>query len=199
LGLDDRLNAHVARVESQGSLDDWRSEIADRCTTSSYLVFGLAIGFLVPMLQLTRVESKLMSVESGGFHLWARSTRGKTTVQRCVASIFGKGTKEGGGYVRSWKTTMAAMDDTARGHCDLPLILDEMKLLAADPRKAAQLATDTARSQMKPKKRAHLCSLNRLRPMPVNFARSFSALGKSASKHKLVRATPIGLRVKRCG
>jgi hypothetical protein len=144
LGLDDRLNAHIARIESRGSLDDWKREIADCCTTSSYLLFGLAVGFSVPLLQLTRVETELTSVESGGFHFWARSTRGKTTVQRCVASIFGKGTKEGNGYVRSWKTTIAAVEDTARGHCDLPLILDEMKLLAATPNNAAQLATDTA-------------------------------------------------------
>jgi putative DNA primase/helicase len=146
LGLDERADAHVARVKIQGSLDDWKREIADCCTTSSYLVFGLAVGFSVPLLQLTRVESELTSVESGGFHFWVRSTRGKTTLQRCVASIFGKGTKDGGRYVRSWKTTMAAAEDTARGHCDLPLILDEMKLLAANPRKAAQLATDTAYS-----------------------------------------------------
>jgi hypothetical protein len=85
-------------------------------------------------------------VESGGFHFCGPSTKGKTTVQRCVASIFGKGTRDGDGYLRSWKTTMNAIEETALGHCDLPLILDEMKLLNPDKRKAAEAASDVAYS-----------------------------------------------------
>jgi putative DNA primase/helicase len=146
LMLDDTLDAHLARVGNQGSLDDWKTHIADRCATSSYLIFGLAIGFAAPLLQLTAVEGGVTAVESGGFHFWVRSTRGKTTVQRCVASIFGKGTRDGDGYLRSWKTTMTAIEETALGHCDLPLILDEMKLLHPDQSKAAQLASDVAYS-----------------------------------------------------
>jgi putative DNA primase/helicase len=139
LRLDDRLDAHLAQVATEGSLDDWKVNIADRCTASSYLVFGLAIGFAAPLLRLT-------DVDSGGFHFWVRSTRGKTTVQRCAASIFGKGQLGGDGYLRSWKTTSTAMEEAALGHCDLPLILDELKLLDSDKRKAAQLASDAAYS-----------------------------------------------------
>jgi regulator of extracellular matrix RemA (YlzA/DUF370 family) len=153
LMLDDTLDAHLARVGTRGSLDDWKTNIAAHCTTSSYLIFGLSIGFAAPLLQLTAVESavtaaasRLTAVESGGFHFWVRSTRGKTTVQRCVASIYGKGTRDGDGYLRSWKTTMTAIEETALGHCDLPLILDEMKLLSPDQSKAAQLASDVAYS-----------------------------------------------------
>src|ERR1700738_4531752 len=95
--LDDTLDAHLARVGIQGSLDDWKTHIADRCTTSSYLIFGLSIGFAAPLLQLTTAQSvgasRVTAIESGGFHFWVCSTRGKTTVQRCVASIFGKGTR----------------------------------------------------------------------------------------------------------
>jgi len=82
LMLDDSLDAHLARVRNQGSLDDWRVKIAERCKSSSYLVFGLAIGFAAPLLQLTSAESGVTRVESGGFHFWVRSTKGKTTVQR---------------------------------------------------------------------------------------------------------------------
>jgi putative DNA primase/helicase len=100
LMLDVTLDAHLARVGIRGSLDDWKTNIAGRCTTSSYLIFGLSIGFAAPLLQLTAAQSsgtagpsRGTAVESGGFHFWGRSTRGKTTVQRCIASIFGKGTR----------------------------------------------------------------------------------------------------------
>jgi hypothetical protein len=41
---------------------------------------------------------------------------------------------------------MTAIEETALGHCDLPLILDEMKLLNSDQSKAAQQASDVAYS-----------------------------------------------------
>jgi hypothetical protein len=41
---------------------------------------------------------------------------------------------------------MTAIEETALGHCDLPLILDEMKLLNPDKRKAAEAASDVAYS-----------------------------------------------------
>jgi putative DNA primase/helicase len=41
---------------------------------------------------------------------------------------------------------MTAIEETALGHCDLPLILDEMKLLHSNQTKAAQLASDVAYS-----------------------------------------------------
>jgi hypothetical protein len=41
---------------------------------------------------------------------------------------------------------MNAIEETALGHCDLPLILDEMKLLNPDKRKAAEAASDVAYS-----------------------------------------------------
>jgi putative DNA primase/helicase len=57
LMLDDSLDAHLARVGNRGRLDDWKKNVAERCTASSYLIFGLSLGFAAPLLQRTAVES----------------------------------------------------------------------------------------------------------------------------------------------
>jgi putative DNA primase/helicase len=48
--------------------------------------------------------------------------------------------------MRSWQLTAAANEEIAFGHCDLPLVLDELKLLDSDPRNAARRASEVAYS-----------------------------------------------------
>jgi len=129
-----RLGSQIARVERRGDLLDWRDNIAAVATTSSYLVFALSVGFAAPLLEITRVEN-------GGFHFWAPSSKGKSTLQACAATIFGSGEGHGRGYSRDWNITDTAVEELGFGHCDLPLILDELQLLDANPRAAAERAS----------------------------------------------------------
>jgi len=135
--LSEMLGAHLARIGSHGTLGEWKDNIAARCISSSYIVFALCVGFAAPLLQLA-------TVESGGFHFWGDSSTGKSTLQSCVATIYGCGDGHDNGYSRSWKTTDAALEEITLGHCDLPLILDELKLLDSDQKRGAQRASDIA-------------------------------------------------------
>jgi hypothetical protein len=105
------------------------------------LVFALSVGFAAPLLHLSGVENGGSGVENGGFHFWVPSSKGKSTAQACAATIFGSGEGHGKGYSRGWNITDTTVEELCFGHCDLPLILDELKLLDSDPKAAAQRAS----------------------------------------------------------
>jgi putative DNA primase/helicase len=126
---------HTVRTRRKGKLTNWQAKIAAPSRNSSYLTFALCLGFASPLL-------KFVQVENGGFHFWGKSSTGKSTLQAVVASIFGRGTVDDAGYIRTWKATVTAVEQIATGHCDHPLILDELKLLDSDPRKAAEKASE---------------------------------------------------------
>ena len=135
--MGERLGQHLAQTGRCGRLSEWQADVGEPSVRSSYLIFALSTGFAAPLLRLTEIES-------GGFHFWGPSSRGKSTLLRCAASIYGKGESADAGYVRSWRVTCAAADEMSFGHCDLPLILDELKLLDPDPVTAARRACEIA-------------------------------------------------------
>jgi putative DNA primase/helicase len=98
----------------------------------------LCLGFAAPLLRFA-------DIESGGFHFWGPSSRGKSTLQLAAATIFGSGERDGG-YTRKWNATASAVDECALGHSDHLLNLDEMQLLGGGPKIIAQRASETAYS-----------------------------------------------------
>jgi len=138
LVLGDLLGTHVGRFEKVGSLEEWQDEIAAPCAHSSFLVFALCVCFAAPLLQIAEVEG-------GGFHFFGKSSKGKSSAQFIAATIYGSG-KRSAGFARDWKVTAAAQEEMGLGHCDFPLILDEMYLLDPDPKVAAQRAAAVAYS-----------------------------------------------------
>ena len=62
--------------------------------------------------------------ESGCFHLYGKSSEGKTTCLRMAASVWGSGAD--GGYVRTWRSTANGLEATFAGACDTCLPLDEV-------------------------------------------------------------------------
>jgi hypothetical protein len=73
-------------------------------------------------------------VEGGGLHLFGPSSRGKTTVQRAAASVWGRGSADPG-FMRSWRATANAQEAAAAQVTDTLLALDEIGV--ADARDAA--------------------------------------------------------------
>jgi putative DNA primase/helicase len=138
LVLGDLLGTHVGRFEKAGSLEEWQDEIAAPCTHSSFLVFAICIGFAAPLLRVAEIEG-------GGFHFFGKSSKGKSSAQFVAATLYGSG-KRSVGFARDWKATTAAQEEMGLGHCDFPLILDEMYLLDSDPKVAAQKAAAVAYS-----------------------------------------------------
>jgi putative DNA primase/helicase len=80
---------------------------------------------------------------AGGFHWSGGSSLGKSGLLFAAASLCGP--KE---YRRTWMQTGTAVEWLAAGHCDAPLLLDELKQ-AGNPRDVAQAAYMLASGQGK--------------------------------------------------
>jgi putative DNA primase/helicase len=101
-----------------GTLDEWKQYIGNPAGAHVLLQFGIAVAFSATLLQMS-------GGESGGFHLHEFSSKGKTTAQQIVASVWGSGALNGG-YIRRWRATANSLEATFAAASDTCLILDEM-------------------------------------------------------------------------
>jgi putative DNA primase/helicase len=138
LMTDGGLDVHRARVQQSGTLADWQAHIADPCAASSYLILALCLAFAAPLARLAQLESSCVN-------FWGASDEDARSVEAVGATVFGRGTGDGG-YSRSWQETTAGMMQMADGHCDLPLGLSDLNGLGANSKIAAGKAADIAYS-----------------------------------------------------
>jgi hypothetical protein len=109
-------------MRRRGNLDQWIASIARACIGNPFLVFSLCVGFTGPLLRFANIDS-------GGFHLYGASSKGKTTALQVSASIWGCGADPAAlpdSYIGRWNTTANALEATAAAHNDLLLALDEI-------------------------------------------------------------------------
>lgn len=116
-----------AQFKSAGTLADWRDNVAALAVGNSRAVFALSAGFAGGLCWLHPNIS-------GGFHWAGGSSLGKSSLLYAAASLCGPAT-----YRRTWLLTATAIEGVAAGHCDAPLLLDELKQ-AGNPRDVAQAA-----------------------------------------------------------
>ncbi len=110
---------------ASGTVEEWNAAVADRCIGNSRLILALCCAFAAPLLDL-------LGEQGGGFHLFNKSSSGKTTVLRVAASVWGGEPGAGAGaYVRQWRATGNGMEGLARSHSDALLAMDEIS--TADP------------------------------------------------------------------
>jgi putative DNA primase/helicase len=105
------------RLGVAGTLGDWQEHVGKFCSGNSRLVLAVSMGFAGPLLGL-------LDEESGGIHLWGRTSNGKTTAAVLGGSVLGGGT--GNGFVRSWNSTANGVEAQAEKHNHLTLFLDEI-------------------------------------------------------------------------
>jgi putative DNA primase/helicase len=91
------------------------------CRGNSRLILAVSAAFAGPLLTP-------LGMEGGGLHFIGRSSLGKSTALEVAGSVLGGGGKHG--FVRMWKTTMAALESICEAHNDLMLPLDEISLLS---------------------------------------------------------------------
>ena len=101
-----------------GTLDDWRREVATPAEHHRVLRFEISLSFASTLLKLARGES-------GGFHKWGASSRGKSVSQSVGASVWGSGNPDGP-YIQKWNQTLNAFEDVLVRYCDTTLQLDEI-------------------------------------------------------------------------
>ena len=101
----------------QGTLQEWKDNLASICVGNSRLAFALSLALAAPLLEIT-------GQESGGIHFVGGSSTGKTTVLRLAGTTAGGGGING--FIEQWRATDNGLESTAALHCDCPLLLDEV-------------------------------------------------------------------------
>lgn len=114
-------------MKPKGTLEDWVQGIGRYCVGNALLAFAVSIAFAAVLLRLA-------GEGSGGFHFRGTTSSGKSTIARMAASVWARATE----FLCSWNTTVNAIEETAREHCDGLLVLDELELI--DPHLAGGAA-----------------------------------------------------------
>jgi hypothetical protein len=98
-----------------GPLEEWRKNVAEPAADHLMLRFAVGLSLGGPLVAM-------VGAESGVFHLYGRSTAGKTTAARIAASAWGPGAD--GGYWRTWRSTSNALESTLAASSDSLLVLE---------------------------------------------------------------------------
>ena len=123
----ERYSPTSSTMGSRGTLAQWQMNVAMPCKNNDYLIFVLCQSFAGALLEFSNMES-------GGFHLYGASSKGKTTALQCAASVWGNGADPAAShetYISKWNTTGNALEATAAAHNDGILILDELGTCSA--------------------------------------------------------------------
>lgn len=107
------------RYQSKGTLEQWRSDVAQLVQNHSRLVFALCTAFAGQLLAP-------LNQQGGGFHFKGGSSKGKSTALNLACSVWGNPTN----FYRSWKATGNSLEHTAYMHNDSFLVLDEIGEIA---------------------------------------------------------------------
>jgi uncharacterized protein (DUF927 family) len=115
--------------EKRGTLADWQAGVGSLVAGHTRAVFEVSAAIAAPLLEP-------LGMEGGGFHLYGRSSIGKTTLVKAAASVWGKGATDPG-FVRSWRSTANHLEAVAALHTDTILPLDELGVVEAKEAAAA--------------------------------------------------------------
>lgn len=121
-------HAFLNDEQAKGDLNGWQEKVASLALHSSRLTLALCSAFAGPCIHLT-------DIESGGFHFYAPSSQGKSTLMLMAASVFGNNK-----FVKKWNMTDTAFEEAAEARNHGILLLDELKLLDKNPSTAAMMA-----------------------------------------------------------
>lgn len=102
-----------AITEITGTLKDWIDRVASKCAGNSRAILALGTSLAAPLLPL-------VGIESGGFHLFGATSKGKTTLLSIAASV--TGVKK----IPHWRATSNGIEGIAAAFNHLCLLLDEI-------------------------------------------------------------------------
>ncbi|BBP44548.1 DUF927 domain-containing protein [Thiosulfativibrio zosterae] len=98
----------------QGTLEQWRDEVARFAVNNSRLAFAISASLTAPFISL-------LGIEGGGFHFRGESSQGKTIALYVAGSVWGDHSRK-----KMWRATTNGLEQTAFLHNDGILLLDEM-------------------------------------------------------------------------
>ena len=110
--------AGSGKYERKGTLADWQAGVGARAAGQPWMILSISAA-------LSGALAHLVNAEGGGMHFVGRSSIGKSTVTAAGASVWGKGTTEGG-YVRTWRATANGLEGAAAQATHTAMVLDEI-------------------------------------------------------------------------
>jgi uncharacterized protein (DUF927 family) len=138
---------------TRGTLAEWQERVARPCVGNSRLILAVAAGFAGPLLADA-------GENSGGVHLWGKSSTGKTTLLVVGGSVCGGGDTRSG-FTSSWRTTSNGLEPLLAGHNDGTLFIDEIG--QADARAISELIYTAGNSSGKHRMTRELAAAPTLR------------------------------------
>jgi 5S rRNA maturation endonuclease (ribonuclease M5) len=123
----------VSPYEARGTLREWQEGIGTLACGHALPLLMISAAFAGPLLHL-------VGQGGGGIHVYGQSSKGKTTILRTAASVWGRG--DSPGYIRGWRTTANGLEGIAAGATDTALVLDELGI--AEAREAAAMVYSLA-------------------------------------------------------
>lgn len=105
----------LPNLETSGTWEEWRDNVAPLCTYSSRGCTAVCAAFAAPLL-------RLLDIETFGLHFVGKTSRGKSTIGQLAASVFGVYES----YKKTWSSTTTGIEGQAYNFNDLLLILDEI-------------------------------------------------------------------------
>jgi hypothetical protein len=127
----------VTRGLCKGTLQSWLKGVRSPALASSFLTFGLCVGFATPIAQLMDLE------ETAVFHLFGESNTGKTMGGKLCLSILGKARKKD---LLSFSVTEHGGEDAVYAWNGSAFVIDELKEFKGDPSKLFQFITNLGHS-----------------------------------------------------
>lgn len=170
--LDPDSNLDSLIVGRKGSIEDWKKHVASSALYSSRYMLAICGA-------LSSYIARLVNVESGGFHFYLTSSKGKTICLLVATSISGPNSS-----MCKWGTTSAAIEDDAIAHCDLALCIDGLEQID-NPKTVKEiiykLASETMRGRYKSHQNPLMQNAQRWKVVIISSGEdSLSELAKSA-------------------
>ena len=107
---------HAKGFAESGSLEDWRSRVAEKASLSTSFTVGIAAAFAAPLLSAT-------GLQNFGLHLFGPSRAGKTTTLLGSMSVYGYGREED---LPNWNTSGPRLLGSAGAFGDIVFPLNEV-------------------------------------------------------------------------
>lgn len=111
-----------AMYKQSGTLEEWKSNVAEQITGNPVLIFALILSFTGPVMRFANHEGFI-------FHIHGRSSSGKSSALQIAGTTWGSGSlNSSNSFLKSWRTTVNAMELLAEAHNETLLGLDELHL-----------------------------------------------------------------------
>jgi putative DNA primase/helicase len=129
---------HGGKYHSGGTLEDWVTHVAEKCSGNDRLIFAVSAAFAGAILPI-------LGISGFAFQFVGPTSIGKTTILMVAGSVHGCKPEPDNhlGFCETWSTTQNAVEDLAVAHNHGLLLLDETRTGGSDDASRARLYINT--------------------------------------------------------